>query len=243
MRRGALILLVTGESFASSLSGDGRLVVFSATATNYSLGGRRRRVRRLPQGSAHRRGDTGLPERRWRQGEREQLGAVLISADGRRVAFSTGATTRHPSGSPGAYVKDLQSGQALGPTAPVSHSPSRRRRPWCARGHRASLGRQGGRRGDGYRSVRPRLAGEGRALAPSQRRSRRTQPLCSELVQPREERRSRSQTDDRAMAAPRPLSSEVANAGRDWVDRHVGGRSDGVTFRHDRRRGEARLEA
>lgn len=101
-----------GESFGPGLSADGRMAAFSSTATNlhpadtdpeYDV-----YVKDLASGAVTlvSRAADGT------KGNGRSAGGA-ISADGIRVAFSTGATNLHPSGSPGAYVKDLASGAVL----------------------------------------------------------------------------------------------------------------------------------
>jgi uncharacterized repeat protein (TIGR01451 family) len=101
-----------GESFGPSLSADGRLVAFSSTATNLHPADTDAEfdvyVKDLATGAVtlvSRAADGTKANARTTGG--------AISADGTRVALSTGATNLHPSGSPGAYVKDLVSDQVI----------------------------------------------------------------------------------------------------------------------------------
>lgn len=101
-----------GESLGPALSADGTLVAFSSTATNlhpadgdseYDVF-----LKDLESGSVtlvSRAADGTKANGR-------SVGAA-ISADGTRVAFSSGATNLHAAGVPGIYVKDLLTGALL----------------------------------------------------------------------------------------------------------------------------------
>jgi len=101
-----------GESLGPSVSGDGTLVAFFSTATNlhpadtddeYDVF-----VKNLTTGEVIlvSRAAGGA------KGNSRSAGAA-ISADGTRVAFTSGATNLHPAGVPGVYVKDLRTGEVL----------------------------------------------------------------------------------------------------------------------------------